>query len=167
MQTPEDSRNDAAAPTTGFPASWIGTWKGASTNITPDGRRMDFGMELTIEPIAGSDRFTWTIVYIDPQGARQTRPYELVTIDAAKGHYQVDEKSSIVIDSYLVDDALCSVFAVQSTVIAASYRVSGDRMLVELVSVSAADPFPSGGENGVPSVNSHVVTGVQRATLLR
>ena len=158
---------DAAAPMTDFPKSWVGTWRGASANITPEGRHVDFGMELTIEPIAGSDRFTWKIVYIDPEGTRQVRPYELVTVDASKGHYQVDERSSIVIDSYLVDNVFCSVFAVQSTVIAASYRVSGDRMLVQLISVNGTNPIGSGGENGVPRVNSHVVTGVQRATLLR
>lgn len=158
----------ATQPTTrpAFPDSWTGRWTGPAAFVSTAGKTMQFEMEIGIAPTTDPDRFTWEIVYID-KGKRQVRPYELVIKDAAAGKYVIDEKSSIMIDSYLVGDALYCQFQVQKSTITGSYRVAGDEMAVELVTVDSTQPTKSGGENNVPVVTTHPITGVQRATLRR
>ena len=123
-------------------------------------------MEVAIAPTDDASRFTWEIVYID-NGKRQVRPYELLIVDAAKGKYVIDEKSSIKLDSYFIDGALYSQFLVQNSIVTGSYRVTDDVMFVELITSDPTNPIESGGKNGVPIVTSNSVKGVQRAELTR
>lgn len=162
----QTSPTTAPATQPAFPQSWIGRWKGSATVDSVDGKDLAFEMQLNIAITDAPDRFTWEVIYT-MDGKPQVRPYELVVIDAAKGKYLIDEKSSIKIDSQLLGDTLYSQFRVQSALISASYRLDGDRIIVELITANADRPVVSGGENRVPSVNTFPITGAQRAVLSR
>jgi hypothetical protein len=160
-----------AAPTTSptdFPAAWIGRWTGACQVVQMADQPKVLNLKMEIEIAATDDpkRFGWQIVYVDGD-KRQLRPYELIVVDAAKGRYVIDEKSSIKIDACFIEGALFIQFRVQSSLITASYRVEGGEMILEMVSADAARATESGGENGVPKVTSNRITGVERATLRR
>lgn len=101
------AKEPAHTPT--LPKAWHGIWKGRCKTGNLRGTSIDFAMELHVEPIEGRDAWTWTIVY--GEGAkRQVRPYELLPVAGSKGHFRVDEKNSIVIDSYLLGDTLYARF---------------------------------------------------------
>jgi len=160
-----------AAPATGpdvpFPQSWTGTWRGPCAYVPADAmaKPRQFEMELMVQPTADPSRYTWKIIYVE--GAkRQERPYELVVVDAAAGRFAIDEKNSIVIESRFIDGALFGQFVVGTSVITASYRRDGDRMVMELLTTDVKGAAVTGG-NDVPQVQTHPVMGLQRAILER
>ena len=148
-----------------FPGAWFGTWRGPMTTGVPGGELQALEMELVIAPTDDHARFTWTIVYID--GERHERPYTLVTVDAGAGKYAIDEHNGIILDAFLVGDGLYSQFAMGATSLTASYRLEGERLVVELVTTTGDRIAVTGGENGVPEIKMAPVTAVQRAALTR
>ncbi|MDJ0976174.1 MAG: hypothetical protein QNJ98_17065 [Planctomycetota bacterium] len=149
-----------------FPASWQGSWKGKAELIRGGKTAMQFAMELHVEPLEGSDGWTWRIVYGEGD-KRQVRPYELLSVDAAAGHYRIDEKNSIEIESFLENDNLRSRFWVADNVIEATYARDGDTLTVTLTTFGAKPARMSGGEGRVPPVASYALRSVQRAVLRR
>ncbi len=149
-----------------FPASWTGVWRGPIVTASPKGTRRTFDMELHILPIAGASRYRWTIVYISENG-RQERPYELVEIDRSRGHFQVDEKNGILIDSFLIGDSLHVQFAVQGSLITIRYLRRGTDILFELVTTQMNKPQKTGGVGKIPVVENYPLVVVQRAVLVR
>lgn len=149
-----------------FPESWAGEWKGTCRALSPGGRANEFAMELHIKPTGDGERFTWTIIYGEDE-RRQERPYELVAVDAAMGHYQVDEKNSIVLDAYLIGETLYSQFSVNEAMINTEYAVREDGLHFDLTSCDFAKPRTTGGDEGIPEVQSYRVQAAQHALLKR
>lgn len=108
-----------------FPATWVGRWEGRCKIPTT------LVMGLRIAPIAGTTKHTWEVTYKQDGTPPQVRAYELLTVDAARGHYAVDEKNGIVIDSYFTHDILRSLFSVSSRVIAFRYALEGGKIHAE------------------------------------
>lgn len=148
-----------------FPASWQGHWVGPCVATTRAGKKTDFTMELRIEPVPESERWTWEIVYAAEQ--RQVRPYELVPVDGEPGRYVIDEKNSILIDAYFLNDVVHSRFWVSEAVIDVQYEKRGDRIAATLVTYGAKPVRVSGGEDRVPPVASYGLRAVQRAVMTR
>ncbi|MCA9790355.1 MAG: hypothetical protein KC910_01115 [Candidatus Eremiobacteraeota bacterium] len=143
-----------------FPKAWVGNWQG-SLHIqggANDGAIVP--MRLSIAP-KGPDRYSWTIQY----GDQPPRPYELLTVDSASGHYVVDEKNGILIDSFLVGDSLVSQFEVGSNRITARYRQSGDQLSVEMDTFSSQPLRRSGAGNF--TVDAFALESIQRANLAK
>ncbi|MCP3858961.1 MAG: hypothetical protein GY704_04860, partial [Phycisphaeraceae bacterium] len=121
--TPDNRAESGSADATekpAFPASWIGRWKGAARSAIRGAPDREFTMELHVAPIPDRDAHTWTIVYGEGE-RRRVRAYEIVPVDAAAGHFRIDEKTSILIDAYLLGDALHSRFDVQNSSIDVRY----------------------------------------------
>ncbi len=162
----------APAPTPGFPAAWVGRWKGDATADTGVGEPMRFTMEMNIAATEQPGRFQWTVIY-DGSTGRQERPYELVVKDAARGEYAIDEKNSIVLDARLLNGTLYSHFLVEGTRIATRERLEGEgtadgpRIEVEMIVTRDADATSTGKAEGVPEVLSWMPRSIQRATLRR
>ena len=68
-----------------FPKSWEGKWSGTLGIFRDTGKVQELPMELHILPIdsASNPSWTWTIIYGEDK-AKGKRPYELITLDAAK-----------------------------------------------------------------------------------
>jgi hypothetical protein len=121
-------------------------------------------MELHIERLG--DLYRWKIVYDDGQ-RKQERDYRLVTVDASKGAYRIDEQNSIVLSAGFFDGALISEFEVQHSRIVSSYRMVGDTLVFELTVRSTQSSETTGGQQGAPPVKGYPVLNVQRAQLKR
>ena len=148
-----------------FPASWTGIWKGTCHAIPPGVRMNSFAMELHILPAEDIQRMTWKLVY-GAGDKRQERDYEIYAQDPAAGHYVVDEKNSILIDSYLVEDTLCCQYSVAGSFITVLYRKEGQRIHFELISAGLDDASTTGGVEDIPDVTVYPVQVVQYAELL-
>ena len=162
--------DDLVAPAPSSPLEpWLGTWSGTATNHRPDGSSFDFPMVLEIGPIEGStDRYTWTITYGEGE-RQQVRPYELVVIDPDTGRYAIDEKSSIVLDTVMLDGALYSQFEIEGIRLTTVNRLGPgpNQMTCEIVTGSTSPTSTTGGSGGVSSVGLFPPRSLQRAVLTR
>lgn len=78
--------------------------------------------------------YHWAIIYGSDSIAGR-RDYYLKTIDLDKGHFQTDEKNSILIDCYLTENSLSSFFEVGNTSIQSTYTLLGNQMKFEILAI--------------------------------
>jgi hypothetical protein len=159
----------AQTATRGLPPDWHGHWRGQLQIMKPQGLGQTYLMQLVIRPL-DSARYQFSIIY--GEGAQaQERPYELLVIDAAKGHYRVDEKNSILIDAQLLGNRLITWFAVEKSLLVIAYERVGDTIVFEVTSTTHKPALTSGGrrhrDQRIPSVGSFLANGFQRAVLYR
>jgi hypothetical protein len=151
-----------------FPMAWIGEWTGELIIYNGAGEQQRTQMNLNILPIDTSDNYTWEIIY---GGGADQRPYELVAVDAKKGHYQVDEKNSIVLDLYHFAGKLYSRFEVMGNLLLVTYEKLGDEIIFEVVTGKEDAPVMTGGEkiegNEIPQVASYPIAVRQIARLTK
>jgi hypothetical protein len=122
-------------------------------------------MRLNVLP-ADSGRYTWQIIYGDDE--KDNRPYLLVPVDTAKGHWVVDERNSILLDSYWIGNRFVGAFTVQNSTIVDQYWIEPDGLHVEFITYAAKPLKATGGtSNDVPPVDSYQVKSVQRGVLKR
>ncbi len=166
--TPTPAQPIADAPVA-FPGDWLGTWTGPASLHWPDGRTRAFEMSLTITPTADPARYTWTVVYAEGD-QKQTRPYELVVLDAPTGRYAIDEKNGITLPTTLFAGTLRSAFAVEGVQVVTNDRLErgpdGDRLVSEMISLDAKTTSATGGGD-IPAVTILRPTTLQRAVLRR
>lgn len=173
-QEPEQPTAEAARPVEILPKSWIGLWEGEVTVESPGGGGGAFSMSLNIQPLASDQnaagRLTWTIIYDGPQG-RSERPYELVPVDLQAGRLMIDEKNGITIDACLIGNSLHSHFTVAGQTIWSRYELQGSdsepSIRFELLSAQSDTVTKSGGQNGIPVVESIAPRNRQTAILKR
>lgn len=150
----------------GLPSEWNGFWKGACTTTYADGQKLSYTMGLRIAPIEGRNANRWTITYKSSE-MNQTRSYEILAVDAENGYFQIDERNSILLDTYLIGDTLHSRFEVEGKNLESTYRVTSSSIEVTMISSSTKPKTKSGGENGTSEVVSFEHLSVQRASLER
>ncbi len=123
-------------------------------------------MELIIHPTDSANTYTWQIIYGD--AGKDNRPYILLPVDTAKGHWRIDERNGIVLDQWWVGPRFTSAFTVGSTTIVDSYWRESDALMVEFYSLSAKPVTTTGNGNDTsPKVDSYTTKGYQRARLVR
>jgi hypothetical protein len=98
------------------------------------------------------------------------RPYELVPVNPAKGIWKVDEKNSILLESYLYGPKLLCWFVVNNSRVLCAYEKTDDRtMLFEVYSGMETPVSTSGnskqGEEEIPEVKTYPFGVFQRAVL--
>jgi hypothetical protein len=152
-----------------FPDSWIGNYKGSLEIFGIDSVKMKANMELKIAATRNDSIYDWHIKY-EFNGKEDIRNYSLRLVDRNKGHYHIDEKNSIVIDSYLFNrNKLSSVFSVENNMIMVKYSLESDHIIFELWSVDQQQKNSTGkgvfDGNTVPEVSSYMINGQQRAIL--
>jgi len=146
-----------------FPDSWLGSWKGNLEIYAPDGTvKQNVPMELHISKLDEEKKWQWKIVY----NTSDTRNYELVETDAAKGSYHIDEKNNILIDVAVFGNKIFSSFEVQGFTIFDTHTLIGNTIVFELSTSQAKDTRTSGdGTAEIPSVRSFPQIGYQKAVL--
>jgi hypothetical protein len=123
-------------------------------------------MELHVAPIEGRAAWTWRIIY--GEGAkRQVRDYELLPVAGGAGHFRVDEKNGIVIDSWLHQGTLYSRFEVGGVSIDARYTLDGGTLTVSLVTTRVTPAATTGGDKGIPAVKAFPFVALQSGTLTK
>jgi len=133
-------------------APWAGTWRGRCELIPPYQGSSGLETLLTIAPGADGS-YTWRLVY-EASGSvpRQVRDYELVPVDAVKGHYVLDEKNGLKLDTFVVGRAIYSYFMISGNRIPSHDELlSEDEMLMSLPMFEEA-PVRNTCLTGKPSV---------------
>ncbi|WP_372366207.1 hypothetical protein [Candidatus Uabimicrobium sp. HlEnr_7] len=143
-----------------FPEDWAGVYKGTLVRHTANGVIGNIQMELRIEKTNDPNRWGWKIIYDS-----QVRNYELVIIDRRRGLYTIDEKNSIMLSSFLVNDTLHTHFGAQFGYLLTTYKLQGNQLLFD-TTISNASPYQnSGGQGQIPIVSSYEVREKQSAVL--
>ena len=157
---------DDPPPPPVFPVTFEGTWKGACDLIRGSAPVTTFPMELHVKRLEREGCWTWHVVY-GAGDARQLRPYLLRPVVGEPLHFRVDETNGVLIDAYLENEALHSRFRVGGNVTEATYARTGDRLAVTLTTFGAEPASTTGGQDGVPPVESFPLRGIQRGVLER
>lgn len=153
-----------------FPKSWQGNWAGTLEIFNASGKLMEITMELLIQPTEDSSRYSWTIIYGENREAGK-RSYELVILDREAGRYALDEKNSIVLESYLIGGRFYHWFEVEGNLLLTINSLEGDELVWELVGGNT-EPVSTTGNKVVdglkiPPVKSFAVKNMQLARLKR
>ena len=155
-----------------FPASWAGRWAGSLDIYSPKGMAQTIPMFLDISKIDSSTtgRYTWGMVYVSKE--KDWRPYELVPVEPARGLWRIDEKNSILMESYLFGSKLLCWFVVQGSRILCTYeKADANTIVFEVMSGKEAPVSTTGntkqGEEDIPEVKTYPFQGFQRGVLRR
>lgn len=153
-----------------FPETWQGDWSGTLDIYNGAGKVQSVEMTVEIHKIDTSTqgRYTFGLVY----GARDKdwRPYELVPYSPETGIWRVDEKNSIVMESFLMGPKFLCWFVVQKSRVLCTYeKVDDSTMIFEVMSgleanISTTGNSTSGGED-IPEVKTYPFSVFQRAVL--
>ena len=103
-----------------FPDDWLGFWEGDLHIYDEMGLQQSLPMSLDNSITGVKGQFTWAIIYGTDSIAGR-RDYLLKEVDKNKGHYMVDEKNGILLDAYLIDNELVSVFEVMGNSLTSTY----------------------------------------------
>lgn len=158
---------NAQTPIATFPDEYLGDWYGNLSIYNANGKAQDLKMELHLAETDSAGRWQWTLVY-EMDTTRDERKYELVALDAEKGHYAVDEKNSIMLDSYLYNNVLTSRFSVSNSLLIVNYTFYADRIEFLILFGPIETKQETGKEvEGVGAIFAYPMQGMQRATLYR
>lgn len=139
---------------------WEGEWSGTLEIFNKDStKNMTVPMELHIIPKEKEGHWEYTIIYGRTEDVRK---YELIHI--SDNHYQIDEKNSIILDSYYLNDRFLEVFEVGDSFLTISTALKGGKIIYEVYSASKKSPSKTGGDD-VFIVTSYPVGSFQRAIL--
>lgn len=154
------------AALTGFPQSFIGHWKGKLQWITAGKPTQTFSMQLVIEPADSASQYTWQIIYGDSN--TDNRPYILKAVDTLRGHWVVDERDGILLDSYVFGNCIQGAFTVHENTVIDNYCIENGKMKVEFFSIKLDEKKQSGkGTDDTPFVYSYRVGSYQTGLLER
>lgn len=154
-----------------FPVSWEGIWKGQLEIYTEQGLTQQLPMELHIQPIDSSANHTFWIIYGADKEAGK-RPYELVTINAEKGQYAIDEKNSIQMEAYFLGNQLIQRFEVMGNMLITINEKIDDNTIVWTIISGSTTPISSTGKEEIageeiPEVKTYPIGVLQKAVLKR
>ncbi|MEO0897418.1 MAG: hypothetical protein AAFY71_13515 [Bacteroidota bacterium] len=147
-----------------FPESWMGNWKGDLQIMGVDSAKQTIPMELVVGKHDSVGRWQWTIIYHGPK-KDDIREYELVEIDAAKGHYQVDEKNSILLDCFYFNGMLTSRFEVDNSLLLINYSEGEEGLRFEVFWGKLGTKEETGLEVKENQIFSYPVSAYQYALL--
>lgn len=150
--------------------TWMGVWAGELEIYTAEGLRQSVPMKVKHFKTDTLGTYGWYLIYGDEETG--TRKYYLKTIDENKGHYLVDEKNSIFLNSYLIGNKMISTFEVMNSLITSIYTLMQDgSMLFEIIYGSTAEVNKTGNteiaDEKIPEVLSYTTQGYQKALLTK
>lgn len=149
-----------------FPFSFVGNWKGKLQWMVSGKPDQEFSMQLKIHPADTAGQYTWRIIYGDAE--LDDRHYLLKPVDSTRGHWAIDERDGIILDSYVHGNAFHGAFTVQGNTIIDNYKLENGKLYVEFFTVRLNDMKTSGkGTEETPFVNSYRIGGYQSGVLLK
>ena len=149
-----------------FPEDFFGVFKG-DLHINSSKGRSTIGMEFHFNPTDSIGKYQYMLVYI-VDGNRQERKYNLITKDASKGEYIVDENNGILLEAKLIDNALYSMFEVNGNILTTTERFYKDAMDFEITFADKKNKLitETEGEEST-TVISYPIGGRQKAHLIK
>jgi len=149
---------------------WLGKWKGELIIYGVTDTLQTLSMELWVEETDTASMWNWTIIYHGKNGD-DVRKYALKAMDSTKnGHYQVDERNSILLDTYLRGNNLSSRFTVNQSLLLICYTLipSQKALRFNVTSGSMKAPTSTGEDvldENIKEILSYSLNGFQEAIL--
>lgn len=152
-----------AAPS--FPQEFLGDWQGSMRwSQTGKSDAQTVPMRLLIAKAPGNDTYTYRMTY--GKDLKDVRPYTLKAVDKEAGHWQLDEGNGIVLDEFVVDGVLTSVFTVGGSTLVSRVFRQGRDLVSEIVTYQSKEFAQTGATKpGIPQVSTFKVISIQRALL--
>ena len=153
-----------------FPDDWLGFWEGELHIYNEIGLKQSLPMALDNSTTNITGQYTWAIIYGSDSIAGR-RDYLLKEVDKSNGHYIVDEKNGILLDAYLIDNELISVFEVMGNSLTSTYKREGNNMIFEIMMYKSQHVSITGdtiiGTDTIPPVKSYKPIVTQKAILTK
>jgi hypothetical protein len=152
-----------------FPLHWEGDWEGQLNIYGARGVVQSVPMRIEIHALDSTGiRYSYGLMYGSKE--KDWRPYEMILLDKAKGLWQLDEKNSIVIETYQRGPQLISHFVVQGAQIISLHELNlQGEMIFEIISGREQAVSTTGntkqGEEDIPEVKTFPIGVFQRAIL--
>lgn len=146
-----------------YPDQFIGNWNGTLNIYQGPKLAQTINVALDVMPL-DSGRYEWVITYGD--SGKDIRPYMLIPVDTAKGHWAIDEKDGIVLDIFVTGKKFTSTFAVMGSAVQVCYWIEGEDLCMEIWSFNEKPDHKSGlGTEEVPEVNVYKFSGYHYARM--
>lgn len=153
-----------------FPDDWLGYWEGDLCIYNTSGLQQTISMALDNSTTDVEGQYNWAIIY-GPDSITGRRDYVLNEVDKNTGHYVVDEKNGIILDAYLIDNELISVFEVMGNSLTSTYRRESDNLYFEIIMYKSQYTSITGDtiieSDTIPAVKSYKPFIKQKAVLRR
>ncbi|WP_052705373.1 hypothetical protein [Flavobacterium sp. 316] len=149
-----------------FPDDFFGKYKG-KLNIHNQNGSQVIDMELHLLPTDTIARYKYTIIYKSDK-VNQERKYTLLEKDKTKGQYIIDENNGILLNAFVTDNTLYSIFEVQGSLLTTTEHFADNYVDFEIM-YSNKNNMEKSGKNTeeIPEVLSYPVINVQKARLYK
>ncbi|MBK9255214.1 MAG: hypothetical protein IPM42_06990 [Saprospiraceae bacterium] len=165
QQIPDENKNAYT-----FPDDWLGVWSGTLEIYNQTGLVQKIPMKAEHLVTDTTGVYIWSLVYGEDT-IKGRRNYFLKTVDAEKGHYVVDEKNGIFLDSYVIGNKLISNFEVSGNHLVSTYTLEREKILFEIFVSDNKSIRVSGGnlhhDEEIPEVFSFRSKVYQKAILYK
>lgn len=152
-----------------IPVEWEGIWHGTvdiwSYNVKTD----SFPMSLEITP--QDSVWNFVISYKKDVNKPDIRRYELIVVDKSKFHLAIDEKNTIILDSYFNDNCLYTKFGGMGSDLQTRICMS-ERCLEYEITSNLSDPIRVSGDeivnsDTIPEIRSYDLYHIMKARLIK
>jgi len=148
-----------------FPDDFFGKYKG-ELRINNSRGKQNFPMEFHLLPTDTIGKYNYTIVYGTGE-EKQVRNYFLITKDAEKGQYLVDEDNGIILLDKLFENTLYSIFEVNENLLTTFISFKEDRVIWEITFAPKNEKQISYATADSTAVISYPVKTRQKAILMK
>ena len=150
-----------------FPQEWEGKWSGVVNIWESNHITGSFPMSLEIQ--AQDSTWSFTLIYDRSQDKLDKREYLLVLVEDSVGHYAIDEKNGIVLDSYINAGCLYTSFGGMGSELLMRVCMVNEQLEYEISSMKTDPIRISGnkpiGNDTIPEIRSYQVYNVMKAML--
>lgn len=150
-----------------FPEDWTGSWEGKLEIFSRS--RMVRSIPMAVEVTDEGGEGLFAITYGEGPEA-DVRPYRWHTIDAAIGHFRIDEENGIYLDAFLADNCMMERFDVMKSALLIRFCLQEGNLIFETISTSTEPSWTSGDTiidtDTIPQVESYFIPVVQKAVLV-
>lgn len=152
--------------TTTFPDDYFGKYKGKLNIHNAKGSQV-IDMELHILPTDSVGKYIYTIIYKSDK-INQERKYSLIEKDKSKGVFAINENNGIVLNAFVADNTLYSIYEVQGSLLTTTEHFKDNYVDFEIM-YTQKDKVEKTGKNTeeIPEVLSFPVMSVQKARLYK
>lgn len=146
--------------------SYAGTWSGNLNVELPSGKQT-IPCELKIAYDSLQNSYTWHTIYFNGSSDIEKK-YFLKCYEPENGHFLIDENNGIILDAYLKENKLISLYEVMGMYYHTEYEFEKDKIVFQISYFPANSHTTTGGTSPeIPSVNSYSLNGLQWAVFQR
>ncbi len=142
---------------------WLGTWKGTLNIIYPSSSQ-SVTMKLEVQKTDTPGKYSWRTVYGESPKTLEKK-YYIYAKDKEKGQWILDEDNKILLDVFLADNVMYTLFEVKGALLNSIYTNNGNSIVFEVLSAKSDTPNVTG--TGDDEVKSYPVYVIQKALLIK